>query len=137
MQEMPRDIGSIPGSGRSHGEEDGNPCQYSCLGIPMDRRPWWTTVCRVTKKSDMTEQLSMHVQSQVWGGGLEGDVPACNSGSCSQTNADVEGLTFVNLERTVAGPPKEVSQKMVRDPGRLKNGQGSQEWESFNESSHA
>ena len=31
------DIGSIPGWGRSHGEENGNPFQYSCLGNPMDR----------------------------------------------------------------------------------------------------
>ena len=30
------DMGSIPGSGRSSGERDGNPLQYSCLGNPMD-----------------------------------------------------------------------------------------------------
>ena len=131
-----RDIGSIPGSGRSRGEENGNPFQSSCLEIPTDRGPWWATVRRVTKKPDVTEQLSIRAQSQVWGGSLERGVPACNTWSCSQTNTDVEGLTFVNLERTVASPPKEVSQKMVRDPGRLKNSQGSQEWESFNESSH-
>ena len=34
------DMGSIPGSGRSHGEGNGNPCQYSCLGNPMDRGAW-------------------------------------------------------------------------------------------------
>ena len=32
------DVGSIPGSGRSSGEGNGNPLQYSCLGKPMDRR---------------------------------------------------------------------------------------------------
>ena len=32
-----RDAGSIPGLGRSPGEGNGNPLQYSCLGIPMDR----------------------------------------------------------------------------------------------------
>ena len=32
-----RDTGSIPGSGRSPGERNGNPLQYSCLGNPMDR----------------------------------------------------------------------------------------------------
>ena len=34
-----RDMGSIPGSGRSPGEENGNPLQYSCLGNPMARKP--------------------------------------------------------------------------------------------------
>ena len=32
-----RDLGSIPGSGRSPGERNGNPLQYSCLENPMDR----------------------------------------------------------------------------------------------------
>ena len=35
-----RDVGSIPGSGRSFGEGNGNPLQYSCLGNPMDRGAW-------------------------------------------------------------------------------------------------
>ena len=34
---------SIPGSGRSPGEGNGNPLQYSCLGNPMDRGAWWVT----------------------------------------------------------------------------------------------
>ena len=33
------DVGSIPGSGRSPGEGNGNPLRYSCLGNPMDREP--------------------------------------------------------------------------------------------------
>ena len=41
--------GSIPGSGRSPGEGNGNPLQYSCLGNPMDRGAWWATVHRVAK----------------------------------------------------------------------------------------
>ena len=44
-----RDVGSIPGSGRSPGEGHGNPRQYSCLENPMDRRAWWATVHGVTK----------------------------------------------------------------------------------------
>ena len=43
------DLGSIPGSGRSPGEGNGNPLQYSCLENPMDRGSWWATVHRVTK----------------------------------------------------------------------------------------
>ena len=43
------DSGSIPGLGRSPGEGNGNPLQYSCLGNPMDRGVWQATVCGVTK----------------------------------------------------------------------------------------
>ena len=35
------DLGSIPGSGRSPGEANGNPFQYSCLENPVDRGAWW------------------------------------------------------------------------------------------------
>ena len=38
-----------PGSGRSSGEGNGNPLQYSCLENSMDRGPWWATVLRVAK----------------------------------------------------------------------------------------
>ena len=38
------DLGSIPGSGRSPGEGNGNPLQYSCLENPMDRGALWATV---------------------------------------------------------------------------------------------
>ena len=49
-----RDIGSIPGSGRSLGEGNGNPLQYSCLGNPIDRRAWQATVHEVAKELDTT-----------------------------------------------------------------------------------
>ena len=42
-----RDMGSIPGLGRSPGGQHGNPLQYSCLENPMDRRAWQATVHRV------------------------------------------------------------------------------------------
>ena len=35
------DVGSIPGSGRSSGEGNGNPLQHSCLENPTDRGAWW------------------------------------------------------------------------------------------------
>ena len=37
-------LGSIPGSGRSPGEGNGNPLQYSCLEKSMDRRARWATI---------------------------------------------------------------------------------------------
>ena len=43
------DLGSIPGSGRSPGEGNGNPLQYSCLENPMDVGAWWATVHGVAK----------------------------------------------------------------------------------------
>ena len=48
------DVGSIPGSGRSPGEGNGDPLQYSCLGNPMDRGAWQATVHGITE-SDRTE----------------------------------------------------------------------------------
>ena len=55
---MRQDPGSIPGLGRSPGEANGNPLQYSCLENPMDRNlegysPWGH------KESDMTEKLTL------------------------------------------------------------------------------
>ena len=43
------DLGSIPGSGRSPGEGNGNPLQYSCLENPMDGGAWWATAHGVAK----------------------------------------------------------------------------------------
>ena len=39
-----RDLGSIPESGRSPEEGNGNPVQYPCLENPVDRGAWWVTV---------------------------------------------------------------------------------------------
>ena len=43
------DLGLIPGLGRSPGEGNGNPLQYSYLENPMDRGVWWATVHGVAK----------------------------------------------------------------------------------------
>ena len=43
------DVGSVPGWGRSPGEGNGNPLQYSCLEISMDRGACWATVHGVAK----------------------------------------------------------------------------------------
>ena len=49
-----RDLGSVPGLGRSPGEGNGNPLQYSCLENPMDRGAWRATVHGITKESETT-----------------------------------------------------------------------------------
>ena len=52
------DMGSIPGLGRSPGERNGNPLQYSCLGNPMDRKVWQAAVHGVTKEPEtVTKQM--------------------------------------------------------------------------------
>ena len=48
------DMDSIPGSGRSPGEGNSNPSQYSYLGNPMDRGAWWSTVYGIANESDTT-----------------------------------------------------------------------------------
>ena len=48
-ESMCQSTGSVPGSGISPGEGNGNPFQYSCLGNPMDRGAWWVTVHGVAK----------------------------------------------------------------------------------------
>ena len=52
------DPGSIPESGRSPGEGNGNPLQYSCLENSMNRRVWRATSPWGGKVLDMTEQLT-------------------------------------------------------------------------------
>ena len=53
------DLGLIPGSGRSPGEGNGNPLQYSCLENPMDGGAWWAIVHGVAKSlTRLTERLN-------------------------------------------------------------------------------
>ena len=58
-------MGSIPGSGRSPGEGNGNLFQYSCLGNPRDGGAWWATNHEVAEL-DMTEQINMHALVAVY-----------------------------------------------------------------------
>ena len=64
------DMGSIPGSGRSPGEGNGNPLQYSCLENPMDGGALWATVHGVAKSqtqlSNFTFTLPRGKRADVW-----------------------------------------------------------------------
>ena len=58
------DWGLISGSGRSPGEGNGNPLQYSCLENPMDGGTWWDTVHRVAKsRTRLSNFTSLHFTS--------------------------------------------------------------------------
>ena len=56
-----RDMGSIPGSGRSPGGKHCNPLQYSYLENPMDRGAWGATVHGVAKSRTQLKRLSTHI----------------------------------------------------------------------------
>jgi len=60
-----RDMGSIPGWGRSPEGGNGNPLQYSFLENPMDRGAWWTTVHGVAKSQTQLKGLST-AQMNLW-----------------------------------------------------------------------
>ena len=57
-----RDMGSIPGSGRSPGGGHGNPLQWSCLENPMDGGAWWATVHGMAKSWTQLKQLNTHTE---------------------------------------------------------------------------
>ena len=60
------DLGSIPGSGRSPGEGNGNPLQDSCLENPMDGGAWWVTVHGVAKsQTRLSNFTSLHFQCPI------------------------------------------------------------------------
>ena len=61
------DEGSIPVLGRSPGEGNGNPLQYSCLGNPMDRGgAWWATVHGIVRVSyNLASKPSPPLQSLI------------------------------------------------------------------------
>ena len=63
------DLGSIPGLGRSPGEGNGNPLQYSCLENPMDGEVQWATVHGVAKSrtqlSNFTFTFSFSLHTKI------------------------------------------------------------------------
>ncbi|CAI9153725.1 unnamed protein product [Rangifer tarandus platyrhynchus] len=80
-----KDVGLIPGSGRSPGDGNGNPLQCSCLGNTMDRGTWLTTVTESTRLMLLSTLVisCVHLCWQGWRQGSEADdgsaVRNCNS----------------------------------------------------------
>ena len=91
-----RDLSSMPGLGRSPGEGNDFPLQYSCLENPTDRGSWWATVHGVTKDRNQRSDGHFHFQPEIahrpmidhyWLKGMNnnlvlvangGDFPLCN-----------------------------------------------------------
>ena len=67
-----RDVGLIPGSGKSLGEGNDYTLQYSCQENPMDRGTWWAMVHRVIKSQTWLKWLSMHTHTNIKGWWLLG-----------------------------------------------------------------
>ena len=83
------DLGLSPGSGRSPGEGDGNPLQYSCLENPMDKGGWRASVHRVAKRQTGLSDYHFHLCVEVKRSGrscVQADAvrkPRRCEGSCS------------------------------------------------------
>ena len=60
-----KDMGLIPGSGRSPAGGNGTSLQYFCLKNSMDRGAWWATVYRVAKSQTQLKRLSLHTHTHM------------------------------------------------------------------------
>ena len=74
------DLGSIPGLGRSPGEGNGNPFQYSCLENAMDGGAWWATVHGVAKSQTRLSDLTNFLYQLDFPCGSAGKESAHNAG---------------------------------------------------------
>ena len=75
------DSGSIPGSGRSPGERNDNPLQYSCLENSMNREDWWAIVHGITKsQTQLSNQTTTMNTTTI-------DEQKAKATSCSLTNS--------------------------------------------------
>ena len=97
-----RDMGLLPGSGRSPGGGHGNPLQYSCLENPMDRRAWGATVHRVTQSQTWLERLNTprnwpHVCSDQFVIGESWKFYKAQKGATAMSNSPLEQTLMTTL----------------------------------------
>ena len=88
------DAGSIPGSGRSPGEGNDNPLQYSCLENAMDRGAWWASVHRIAKSWTQLKGLNMHAHS----GGRDHSfisLQGIAQGSCNEYQVTIRAMFYL------------------------------------------
>ena len=91
-----RDLGLIPGSGRSPGEGNGNPLQYYCLENSMDRGPWRAVVYRDTTGDTRLTAcigvvLDFHIYKHTWEVGIPGSVPDHHN----KENTEIKHITQI------------------------------------------
>ena len=80
------DLGSIPGSGKSAEEGNGNPLQYSCLENPMDGGAWWSTVHGLQRvRHNWATSLHFTYEGQQWCLALVGSLPPVGGGMERET----------------------------------------------------
>ena len=79
------DPSSITGSGRSPGEGNGNPLQYSCLENSMNRGAWWDTVHMGSQRSETTENYTFTFQRA----------------NCISISLQIKGQTGENIGRNI------------------------------------
>ena len=123
MQEMW--IWSSHGLGRSPGEGNGNPLQYSCLGNPMDRGAWRAIVHGVAKESDTTEWLNKNkaLLSSLSGKTLWGSEVCRRKGNLvSLPGYEVQGQWSLQSqlearEQVLQGTPHNLPQSLMLEPG--------------------
>jgi len=104
----------IPGLGRSPGERNGNPFQYSCLENPMDRGAWWAIVHGVTKAGTTEQLIHTHTLTAPMRGGsledwglFEGAKCQPDGNSCSHHITSVKIPTEDPLAMHLSSPRKE------------------------------
>ena len=101
------DPGSIAGLGRSPGEGNGNPLQYSCLKNSMNGGPWWATVCGSAKSwtrlRDFTSHIALRVYVYIWKLlylSVDGHFVACVSWLLSTKCHEYRGV-YIILDRGI------------------------------------
>ena len=100
------DVSSIPGSGRSPGEENGNPFQYSCLGNPMDRGAWWAAAHMVAKSRTQLSMLHSCISPVLV---TQLCPPLCDPMDCTLPGSSVPWIPQERILEWVAIPASRVS----------------------------